>query len=607
MWFICGLDVVMAEKTFGMLLGALIKQKRIAQGLTQLQLSEDAYGNGKRIRRISELETGSVANPHQKTIDPIILVLGITDKEIESCSKEAVERIEDDLTRASREASNLIETLLYRFDHDNPEASLVEADEFLKTKAKEWRQLQKKIQQFVASDERIAALKTKALEALSEGDFKSASSYLGDAEETQIKRETLKQVTKLVELRVLKAHVDLLAGEKGHARAKFVEAANFYAPFDKEAEVNLLDILAFELYDVSRRSTINYFDVADQLLKAALKINVERQNDYSIASFKSKIAMMHRSESTRVAAAAAHDLLAKAIQFCEEALEYQNPENGLNAWGSTKINLGNCLIESSKRSDLKEMGALAERAFSTYNDILTIPNSNNELDELLCHANNGCGNAILQMMEADDVDRSEEALKYYRDCIIKSEISFDADMWGAANINIGNLLASRADSVESDKEAKYLRLKSMGAFLSALEVYPQSFFAYPYAQAHYNLAMVYFRYGLSLRSELTEVYLFKALMSFDAAETVYTEENHPKKWVEIQYFRAMVFSLHAELPNAYSTVYDYDKSVECIEEAVRVCKVVGHSGALQRCQNFLDEVSKRRSDFQEFEKQRSKN
>lgn len=76
----CGAHAPMKKQSFGAALGALIKQKRTILGLTQLQLSEDAYQSPSKVRRISELESGTVANPHPKTIDPLIVALKISDE-----------------------------------------------------------------------------------------------------------------------------------------------------------------------------------------------------------------------------------------------------------------------------------------------------------------------------------------------------------------------------------------------------------------------------------------------------------------------------------------------------------------------------------------------
>src|ERR1700733_4608727 len=126
---------IMPPPTFGKALGELIYRKRKAKGLTQTQLAEDAFGTSGKTRRISELENGTVANPHPKTIDPIISILGISDPEIEECAAQANSHPDSDLDRAYREARNLIEALAKQFEHSQPDATLAELDEFLRAKA----------------------------------------------------------------------------------------------------------------------------------------------------------------------------------------------------------------------------------------------------------------------------------------------------------------------------------------------------------------------------------------------------------------------------------------------------------------------------------------
>ncbi|WP_139285768.1 helix-turn-helix transcriptional regulator [Tardiphaga sp. OK245] len=85
---ICGVNALMTSQTFGAALGRLIFQKRKALGLTQTQLAEDAFGTSGKTRRISELENGTVENPHPKTIDPIISVLKISEDELRECAPD---------------------------------------------------------------------------------------------------------------------------------------------------------------------------------------------------------------------------------------------------------------------------------------------------------------------------------------------------------------------------------------------------------------------------------------------------------------------------------------------------------------------------------------
>lgn len=580
----------MSNESYGQLLGQLIKKRRVTQGLTQLQLSEDAYGDGKRVRRISELETGKVENPHPKTIDPIISVLKISDEEIENCAEAIGGRQHDELTDVYRESSNLIETLLYRFDHNNPEAGLSEIDDFLKSKANEWRQLTKKIKDMEATGNILGVLREKAMSALSEGKFSEASELLAEAEETQT-HETLEQVAKLARLRILRAQIDLLAGEKEDAIKKFTEAANYFAPFDQEEQILLLDNLAIQVYELSRRSTYNNFDVADRLLKEALYISEKDGDEQRVAQFKSNIAMMHRNQSEREPPKVALELLEKAILFCREALNIFDPKVDLNAWASSKIQLGNCLMEAGKFYTGNKYIETATESLGSFRQVVNTPNINHELDELMCHASNGLGNGLMQLMNTDEQDRTEPALEAYYNAIKYTELSHDSDMWGAAHINIGNLLASTADKTDNEKEAQYLRLRSIGSFLSAIEVYPTSFFPYQFAQAQYSLGMIYFKYGMLLRNEVTESYLFKALMSLESAGSVFTEEHRPKKWADMEHFKAMIFALHAELKDVDSTEHDFKMAKGHVNEAIRVYKELNEAKSVEKCQDFLAKIS----------------
>jgi hypothetical protein len=151
-------------------------------GLTQTQLAEDAYGTAGKTRRISELENGTVANPHPKTTDPIISVLKISNPELEQCVQDSHFHPDEDLDRAYREARNLIDAIAKQFEHTNPNAGLGELDDFLRAKAKEWAVLRGRIASLEADDLAIAELKETSLKALAEGRLRDVEEALSRAE-----------------------------------------------------------------------------------------------------------------------------------------------------------------------------------------------------------------------------------------------------------------------------------------------------------------------------------------------------------------------------------------------------------------------------------------
>src|SRR5579871_1045366 len=177
----CGMVAESGERSFGKAFGALVKRKRRIAGLKQIQLAEDAYGTSAKVRRISEIENGLVANPQPRTIDPLISVLAITEEELEACMAEAPWQPDAELERAFREARALLEAAAARFDLARPDASLAEIEDHLREKALEWRELRERIQEIEVFDHRIAKLRTAALSALSDGDLGTVDDLLLEA------------------------------------------------------------------------------------------------------------------------------------------------------------------------------------------------------------------------------------------------------------------------------------------------------------------------------------------------------------------------------------------------------------------------------------------
>jgi len=60
------------ERTFGEAFGQMIREKRGQEGLTQKELAIKAFDDESKVRRIIELENGTVRRPQIKTVDPLV-------------------------------------------------------------------------------------------------------------------------------------------------------------------------------------------------------------------------------------------------------------------------------------------------------------------------------------------------------------------------------------------------------------------------------------------------------------------------------------------------------------------------------------------------------
>ncbi len=137
----------------------MIREKRGQEGLTQKELAIKAFDDESKVRRIIELENGTVRRPQIKTVDPLVAFFGITKEELEACRKYGLfSEKEQTNIGLSRE---LLENLALRFEVANPDAADEELIEYLKAKADELRKIKKRLSEIevtnTALDNQIAA------------------------------------------------------------------------------------------------------------------------------------------------------------------------------------------------------------------------------------------------------------------------------------------------------------------------------------------------------------------------------------------------------------------------------------------------------------------
>jgi transcriptional regulator with XRE-family HTH domain len=203
------------SETFGVLFGRLVRAKRGIESLSQDGLAGEA---GLTKARISDLETGKIANPHASTVDALCVALNISREERMECYAAAGASL----------PPRLLETLALRFGYDNPQAAETDLEAFLKNKAEEFRQMQARLAQITAVEAEVAELLTAANRALEEGDFDLADRRLAEAEGVQLATTTLVALERQCELRFARGQAALLAGDVATAVSHWEAAAKFF-------------------------------------------------------------------------------------------------------------------------------------------------------------------------------------------------------------------------------------------------------------------------------------------------------------------------------------------------------------------------------------------
>ena len=573
----------MKKQSFGAALGALIKQKRTILGLTQLQLSEDAYQSPSKVRRISELESGTVANPHPKTIDPLIVALKISDEELTQCMRASDFQPDADLEDAYRNASNLIDALLYQFEHDNPDASFGEVDSFLKAKARDWRELRDRIQTLEGAEIELTRLKDNATAALEQGDFGAADGYLEQAEALRQTEHTLSEIRKLAAIRIARGDVKLLSGDRLGAYDAYVGAADFFCAFDVDESVMTLDVVANRIYEAGRRSLDSHFQVASDLLDKATEARLDQGNEQSAAQFKYKAALITRNQALKESRDKASDLIDRAIRLNREAKAVLVHGEDAFFATTTQINLGNCLMDKGKQLGGEAGIIYFDEAIALFEKVLAHKGLEQDFPELACHASNNLGTAHLAKSENNDLEALNAALESFRRATALSAQANQPDIWAAAHVNTGNVLASLSDLNENADEKAFMRIQAIAAYCAAIEVYPLSFFPYQYGHTQYGLATILQAHAMALQNELTELYLLRAIGSYEEALKVFSEGSDPLMWARIQTYLGTIYAAHSELDGTTSVRHDCETAIAHFQKAARVFETEGYTEQLATC------------------------
>jgi transcriptional regulator with XRE-family HTH domain len=208
---------------FGVLFGRLVREKRGVEGLSQDGLAGKC---GLTKARISDIETGKIANPQAKTVDALCVALNILREERAACHAAP----------ASSLPPRLLEKLALNFGRDMPDATEEELESFLMAKAEEFRRMRERLEKMADTESRISELINAANAALGEGDFETADDLLKEAEVVQFHSNTIMSLKQQVQLRIERGNAALVNGNVGAAADHFERSSRYFSGIDVELE-----------------------------------------------------------------------------------------------------------------------------------------------------------------------------------------------------------------------------------------------------------------------------------------------------------------------------------------------------------------------------------
>lgn len=503
------------QRTFGQAFGELIRTRRGQEGLTQKELAVRAFDDESKVRRINDLETGTVNRPHAKTVDALVVALDIREEELANCRLNKMftpsEEAEIGLSRL------LMENLAQRFDHENPNASEGELFNYLKSKADELKLLQDRLRKIDGPTKSIHNQIGAANDAIEAGRFDDADELLAAAEDIQQEERTLKEVEAQSNIRFARGDAALFNHQRSVAAKHYQVAAHYFFGFDKRRAASILELSAGQIYEHERRILSPNFEHAIVLAMDAVELTDLREHKAGWVVAKYHLATLQQSQARALSDGSLYD---KAIQTCKEAIEHADAEIENEDYSNLQILLGNCYLARSE----SELGNGIDDLQSAI-ETLEIASQNARVDQPRFHSYlQSSLSAAYSRLAHSNSENSRDELKENADRALQRAIKLSAeqgqiDLWSSCQYNLGAMLAERARSVEQDNptSARFLRIQSIAAFGASLEAYPETLL-YPHTRrTQMALGRILLEQASTTTDSRMEIYLTRSIHAHEVA------------------------------------------------------------------------------------------
>jgi len=556
------------DRTFGQAFGDLICQKRGQEGLTQKELAIKAFDDEAKTRRIIELEKGSVRRPHASTIDPLVVFFNITEEELEKCKRcgffTADEQTSIGLSR------EILENLAQRFEHENPDVPDEELIAYLKAKAEELKHLRARLSDLERPSGVLRNQIAAADKALEIGRFDEADEILAAAEEIQLEERTLKEVREQANIRFARGDTALFRGQPDLAAVHYTKAAEYFLGFDKYEAASAFSSAAGQIYEYERRALTQRFTIAIGLAERALSLVEDKAPSATWALFKYRLALLQQNEA-RARRQDSLKFLGQAINNAQDALSRCSTLSTFD-WASLMTLLGNCHLERGHRLSNQGWKADLDFAIKTYEQLSRDPRVET-LNQHRCHVFSNLSAAYIEKARrSPDTDRPanlQKAKKAAHRAIELSSQDSQADIWSAAQMNLGQILIHMAKDV-SDKEATFLRIQAISAFNASLETYLQGGFTLQMAHTQFLVGRAYLEQAMSEKYvESRETYLVRGRAAYETALQVFRGEPESPQWFESNYYLGLCYFYHSSIAG----IADKDREIEDLGRALHLFEI----------------------------------
>ena len=510
--------------TFGSRFGQLVRIHRGIEGLTQEQLAHLAFGDVSKKSRISDLETGKISSPQQATIDALVVALQLTQDQLRDCRSPS----EVELPRA------ILESLVQRFGHKNPDASVSELEAYLKAKSREFNDLKIHNEKLLLEDSRLSATLESAKEALASADFQAADRWYEHADQLQAQASKA-AIERQAEIRWQRFRLALLQEDTLAAAAHAKSASETIKPIERHWATNMLMIAAQELHSYGQRFGGSGSMQAIEMWRAVLNGEEEDFHEKQAELAINNLGSACTSQGKLVGGPTGRRLLKEGESLLVGLLEHLSPSRDLFIW---------CAVHATLSENVREQAHLELPPVNVNYVIRSIEYGRVALEflakdddpELWGVTQNNLALSYLSLAECKETESDmiaalETALKKHSEAASAFDPSNNAEHWATTKNNLGITARRLGDLSTGTSKEQYLEM-AVEAYSDALTVRRFEKAPVAWAQTENNKAVALISLGRLAPSAKGKRALTEATRILKEVRKVFQRTDFPTQWLE---------------------------------------------------------------------------
>lgn len=469
---------------------------------------------------------------------------------------------------------SVLRAVAKRFQVFNPDHTKEDLLLALENAADHYLKLKLLISSISLGEEDVSKLTTLAQEAINKGLFEEADAYLAEAEDLQLKNNTLRSITEQAKTRDVRIEAALLADDVKRAAINMCKVLDWFLPFDKSEAISRANRYGMRLVEYCRKSLNGNFEEAILVLSQGLSFCDKTSSPKEWVETQNNLATACLEYGKKNAGEKGKIQINKAIDLFDEILKSRERGNTTFSVAGVQGNLGIAYLIRSDRVKGADGKADLFASIKLLQEALKNRNSNEPASSLALTKNN-LGVASLgyfrRLGGGEGKHYLKQAIVHFSDLLSIFTKEDSPIEWANTQVNLGNAYFASCECLGGEASAIEMQ-RGIDAYNAALLVYDEAGSLNLWAKTKSNLGVAHLRRSERLGGKERAAEIKQSIANLEDILKIYSKDNSPIFWASVNYNLGNAHLASSDYLSGFEILTSVEKSILAFSAALSVLK-----------------------------------